>query len=71
MILNGNRCALCGLNGVFADHNAPICAYHATNASEDWAASNRIMCDFFHRRKVPPRLTAVLRDNDVAYAESA
>jgi hypothetical protein len=31
---------------------------------DDWAAANRIMCDFFHRKKVPPRLGRSERDDD-------
>jgi hypothetical protein len=31
---------------------------------DDWAIANRIMCDFFHRRKVPPRLAQHDRDDD-------
>jgi hypothetical protein len=31
---------------------------------DDWAVANRIMCDFFHRKKVPPRLAPPERDDD-------
>jgi hypothetical protein len=31
---------------------------------DDWAIANRIMCDFFHRGKVPPRLPQGERDDD-------
>jgi hypothetical protein len=31
---------------------------------DDWAVANRIMCDFFHRKKVPPRLAQNDRDDD-------
>ena len=28
---------------------ADMCPYHVKVNGEEWAASNRIMCDFFHR----------------------
>jgi hypothetical protein len=31
---------------------------------DDWAVANKIMCDFFHRKKLPPRLTQPERDDD-------
>jgi len=31
---------------------------------DDWAVANRIMCDFFHRKLVPPRLAHHDRDDD-------
>jgi hypothetical protein len=31
---------------------------------DDWAVANRIMCDFFHRKKLPPRLTQNERDDE-------
>jgi hypothetical protein len=31
---------------------------------DDWATANRIMCDFFHRGKLPARLTQKERDDD-------
>lgn len=36
-----------------------MCPHHVANAVlgyDDWSRGNRIMCDFFHRRRVPPRL---------------
>jgi hypothetical protein len=38
---------------------------------DDWAAANRIMCDFFHRKKVPPRLTRPEREDDFWHAGEA
>jgi hypothetical protein len=34
----------------------------------DWAAENRIMCDFIHRGIVPPRLPAAERADDLLMA---
>lgn len=45
-------CPLCGLT---APENG-ICEHHAYADIDAWAAANRIMCDFFHRKRVPERL---------------
>jgi hypothetical protein len=48
-----------------------LCRHHDTPYDEEWAESNRIMCDFFHRKKLPPRLTPSQREDDLAdYLES-
>jgi len=31
-----------------------LCAYHTFGQTDDWAAGNRIMCDFVHRGIVSP-----------------
>jgi hypothetical protein len=31
-----------------------MCAHHAAGYGDDWAMSNRIMCDFLHRGVVSP-----------------
>jgi hypothetical protein len=56
-------CPLCGqqLAG-----NATLCARHAGLAAESWAASNRIMCDFFHRGIAPPRVDTAERIADLS-----
>ena len=46
-------CASCGLQ---LSGDAELCPHHHCIYSDDWAAANRIMCDFFHRRRLPPRL---------------
>ena len=53
-------CAACGLQ--LAGDSA-LCPHHARLYGDDWAAANRIMCDFFPRGKVPPRLTRTERDD--------
>ena len=30
------------------------CAYHLAGQTDDWATSNRVMCDFIHRGVVAP-----------------
>jgi hypothetical protein len=46
--------------------NAALCARHVGLAAESWAASNRIMCDFFHRGIAPRRVSLGERIADVA-----
>ncbi len=56
-----NRCAWCNIE-VAAGSN--LCAHHDA-AEIGWAASNRIMCDFLHRGRVPPRVGDVERDEEL------
>jgi hypothetical protein len=54
-------CASCGLQ---LSGDAALCPHHHCLYGDDWAVANRIMCDFFHRRKLPPRLAQHDRDDD-------
>jgi hypothetical protein len=54
-------CASCGLQ---LSGDAGLCPHHHCVYGDDWAVANRIMCDFFHRKKVPPRLAQTERDDD-------
>ena len=54
-------CASCGLQ---LSGDAGLCPHHHCVYGDDWAVANRIMCDFFHRRKVPRRLAQTDRDDD-------
>jgi hypothetical protein len=54
-------CASCGLQ---LSGDAALCPHHHCVYGNDWAVANRIMCDFFHRRKVPPRLAQHDRADD-------
>jgi hypothetical protein len=45
-------CASCGLEIL---DGSGLCRHHMT-VGDGWAESNRIMCDFVHRKKIPPRL---------------
>ncbi len=47
-------CASCGLEII---DGSELCRHHVPLA-DDWARSNRIMCDFFHRRRLPARVIA-------------
>jgi hypothetical protein len=55
-------CALCGLH---LSGNAGLCPHHHAACNDEWATANRIICDFIHRKKVPPRLSFAERDDDV------
>lgn len=50
-------CAQCGLQL----SEGELCGFHPISYGEDWAAMNRIMCDFFHRGKEPDRLPVEVR----------
>jgi hypothetical protein len=50
-------CASCGLP--LLDDNG-LCGYHHSYPGDDWATSNRIMCDFIHRKRILPRLSLEL-----------
>jgi hypothetical protein len=54
-------CASCGLQ---LTGGASLCPHHHCVYGDDWAAANRIMCDFFHRGKIPPRLPQGEREDD-------
>lgn len=54
-------CASCGLQLVGEGN---LCPHHHTVYGDDWAVSNRILCDFFHRGVVPVRLSKHERDSD-------
>ena len=51
--LHLSMCAACGQQ--LRDATG-LCPHHVFVADTDWAAVNRIMCDFFHRQKPWERL---------------
>lgn len=58
-----SMCASCGipLSGDLA-----LCPHHHCSEDQDhWAESNRIMCDFLHRGRLPSRLTAEERGDEL------
>jgi len=62
-------CASCGLQ---LTGDAALCPHHHCVYGDDWAVANRIMCDFFHRGKLPTRLIPGERDDDFwAHASEA
>jgi hypothetical protein len=38
------------------EEDLALCAHHLFGNDDDWAASNRVMCDLVHRGVVPRRL---------------
>jgi hypothetical protein len=52
-------CVLCGVE---VQDGSALCAHHLCGVGENWAASNRIMCDLVHRGIVPPRLSVDERE---------
>ena len=58
-----SRCASCGIE---TSDEIGLCPHHqSVHGARDWAAANRIMCDFFHRQRVPRRLLEADRGDDV------
>lgn len=55
-------CASCGLS---LSGDATLCPHHHAVYGDEWAAANRIMCDFLHRGVLPLRLTKRDRDDDI------
>jgi hypothetical protein len=41
-----------------------FCPHHAAIYGDDWAAGNRVMCDFVHRGQVPRRLGQAEREDE-------
>lgn len=44
-------CAACGLR---LSGTRALCPHHDSTYGDNWAKANRLMCDFFHRKKEPP-----------------
>lgn len=56
-------CASCGLD---ISGDVGLCPHHhRVYSGHDWAATNRIMCDFLHRQRVPRRLTEAELDDEL------
>ena len=53
-------CAQCGLQLLPGNG---LCRHHPHSYGADWAKSNRVMCDFLHRKKVLARLASDERDD--------
>ena len=58
--------SLCPVCGQQLARHAGLCARHVGLDAESWAASNRIMCDFFHRGIAPQRMGAAERIADLS-----
>lgn len=56
--------SLCPSCGCQNSGDSELCPHHHCVVGDDWAASNRIYCDFFHRKQVAPRLSKQDRADD-------
>jgi hypothetical protein len=57
--------SLCASCRITTHGDAGLCPHHhGGHGGHDWAVANRIMCDFFHRQRVPRRLPEAEREDD-------
>ena len=56
--------SLCVACGLALAGDADFCPHHQTGYPEDWAVANRIMCDFVHRKWIPPSPPPGLHEGD-------
>lgn len=54
-------CASCGLE---LDSALALCPHHHAITGDDFASTNRVMCDLLHRGLEPHRLSTAERDDD-------
>lgn len=47
--------ALCVQCGLELSRDQDLCPHHLSSYPANWSGSNRIMCDFVHRQRVPSR----------------
>jgi hypothetical protein len=45
-------CVICGYSTLT---DGDVCSHHTASFADDWAAGNRLMCDFLHRGIVSAR----------------
>ncbi len=61
-------CAACALQ--LSDDMA-LCPHHHGLSGDDWATTNRLMCDFVHRGRIPPRTRPEPEEEVLEYAQDA
>ena len=67
----GGRMGVCASCGLEITDSSELCRHHVS-LGNGWAESNRIMCDFVHRQKVPARLDPERRSDEFwAHADAA
>lgn len=54
--MSGVQHAHCSQCASVIDGSAPLCLHHAGAFANDWAADNRVFCDFIHRHVEPPHV---------------
>ena len=57
--------SMCAVCAVIITGDGEICNYHHHGDDDSWATGNRAMCDFLHRKRIPPS------DDEDARAELA
>lgn len=68
---HGSEHRHCGACGLVISGTVALCPHHTCGYDDEWAAVNRIMCDFLHRRIAPPRAPMDARWEDASIAERA
>lgn len=57
--------ALCASCGLQLSGDVALCPHHHCVYSDDWAVSNRLICNWLHRGEALPRLPERERNEDV------
>jgi hypothetical protein len=60
--------SLCAACGAHLPEDKRLCGHHEQGHGDGWAAGNRVMCGFVHRKVVPARLAPADRDDDFWHA---
>ncbi len=63
-----SRCAVCAVP--LTGRRRGLCSFHEGGWGRDWAAENRILCDFVHRGMAPQRLPAEERSRGLHAPEA-
>gem|GEM_PF-5222915 len=66
----GNAMSLCASCGSSLRGDTDLCSHHHTGKPDDWAQANRLMCDFLHRKWIPPALEDLLDDQSKGNGDS-
>lgn len=59
--------SLCSLCGLWLSSQAGLCPHHHHIYGKDWSNTNRIMCDFFHRKLISTRVPESIDDAPISY----
>ena len=60
-------CVACGL--ALPEEHGELCLNHTYAIADDWAQTNKVMCDFFHRQVIPPPTDVQIVTPDVDPAD--
>ena len=53
--LNAGPASVCSACGLELSNGLELCPHHPVAFASSWASSNRLQCDFFHRRLIEGR----------------